>query len=120
MLGKDESPEDGYLRTLAADAAHEKTDPAAGDPPSPATGLIAAFCERIDQLNPGDEVMFELPAELAARLARVSTSACNAWAERDPMLGNGRDTRAVYAMTLGMVTAAGIMLDVIGKQTAKG
>lgn len=75
--------------------------------------LTELVVERLHQAEDPTTELFDLPPALAAGLARQATHLANTWGGRDPMLGSGRDTRAVYALALGLVTGAGIMYDVM-------
>lgn len=63
--------------------------------------------------DPADASVIALPAGVMYQITREAAEYAKREAATDPRLGYGRDARAVFALTLGVVHGAGIMLNVI-------
>lgn len=104
------------LTAMAAGRPHWSLSASNADPRG--ADVAQRFCDQLETAAidySKDAELFDLPAPVAATIARYSTQLAHEIARNDPMLGDGRDVRAVYALTLGLTLAAGMMLDVIDR-----
>lgn len=104
-------------RTIGAYSTEEHLEMVTGVNAWLATGPPERILDRamvlLARAQAPDAQLFDLPAPIATRIAKASVELADVWATGDPRLGQGRDTRAAYALALGLTTGAGIMYHVI-------